>query len=146
MRIARPAFYAIFLALAALSNPTRSINASIEMPTDVRFKKIILDRDFRSEGVAVADFNKDGKTDVIAGNLWYEAPDWTPREIQPVRQFDAAKGYSNSFVNFAADINRDGWPDQIPRGHARHSPGSLARKSQGQEFPLARTYDLPQCL
>ncbi len=80
---------------------------------EVSFKKTILDREFRSEGVAVADVNRDGKPDVIAGNLWYEAPDWTPREIQPVKQFDAAKAYSNSFVNFAADINRDGWPDQI---------------------------------
>src|SRR5262249_29035682 len=82
-------------------------------PREVRFKKITLDREFRSEGVAVADVNRDGKMDVIAGNLWYEAPTWTPHEIQPVKQFDAAKGYSNSFVNFAADVNDDGWPDQI---------------------------------
>src|SRR6266545_3139214 len=80
---------------------------------EVRFKKIALDREFRSEGVAVADVNRDGKTDVIAGNLWYEAPNWTPHEIQPAKQFDAAKAYSNSFVNFAADVNNDGWPDQI---------------------------------
>ncbi|MGE0127820.1 MAG: FG-GAP repeat domain-containing protein [Blastocatellales bacterium] len=80
---------------------------------DVRFQKITLDREFRSEGVAVADVNRDGKIDVIAGNLWFEAPNWTLHEIQPVKQFDAAKGYSNSFVNFASDINRDGWPDQI---------------------------------
>src|SRR5262245_21706374 len=80
---------------------------------EVRFKKITLDREFRSEGVAVADVNRDGKTDVIAGNLWYEAPNWTAHEIQPVKQFDAAKGYSNSFVNFAADINNDGWNDQL---------------------------------
>jgi hypothetical protein len=82
-------------------------------PREVRFKKITLDREFRSEGVAVADVNRDGKTDVIAGDLWYEAPAWTPHEIQPVKQFDAAKGYSDSFVNFAADVNGDGWPDQI---------------------------------
>src|SRR5262249_15973571 len=82
-------------------------------PREVSFKKITLDREFRSEGVAVADVNHDGRTDVIAGNLWYEAPDWKPHEIQPVKQFDAAKAYSNSFINFVADINSDGWPDQI---------------------------------
>lgn len=82
-------------------------------PREVRFKKITLDREFRSEGVAVADLDRDGDIDVIAGNLWYEAPNWTPHEIQPVKKFDAAKGYSNSFINFAADINRDGWIDQI---------------------------------
>jgi hypothetical protein len=86
---------------------------TISSTRQVNFKKTVLDREFRSEGVAVADVNRDGKMDVLAGNLWYEAPAWTPHEIQPVKQFDAAKGYSNSFVNFAVDINRDGWPDQI---------------------------------
>jgi hypothetical protein len=87
--------------------------ASISSTRQVRFKKIVLDREFRSEGVAVADINRDGQPDVMAGNLWYQAPGWTPHEIQSVKQFDAAKGYSNSFINFTADLNRDGWPDQI---------------------------------
>ncbi len=85
-------------------------------PREVKFKKTVLDREFRSEGVAVADVNKDGKPDVLAGNLWYEAPNWTMHEIQPVGKFDGAKGYSNSFVNFAMDVNRDGWMDQIRIG------------------------------
>src|SRR5215475_1023063 len=106
---------AIGFALIVLP-AARKFHAGVgpQKPTrEVRFKKITLDREFRSEGVAVADVNRDGKTDVIAGNLWYEAPNWTPHEIQPVRQFDAANAYSNSFVNFAADINNDGYPDLI---------------------------------
>ena len=90
--------------------------ASASAPREVTFKKYVLDREFRSEGVTVADVNRDGKPDVLAGNLWYEAPNWTPHEIQPVQKFDAAKGYSNSFVNFTMDVNRDGWPDQIRIG------------------------------
>ena len=90
-----------------------SLVAAISAPREVRFKKVILDSDFRSEGVTVADVNRDGKLDVLAGNLWYEAPGWTPHSIAPVTSFDSAKGYSNSFVNFTADFNRDGWPDQI---------------------------------
>ncbi|HMV51551.1 MAG TPA: FG-GAP repeat protein, partial [Blastocatellia bacterium] len=66
-------------------------------PREVKFKKTVLDREFRSEGVAVADVNKDGKLDVLAGNLWYEAPNWTLHEIAPPGKFDGAKGYSNSF-------------------------------------------------
>ncbi len=86
---------------------------SFGLTREVSFSRIVLDREFRSEGVAVADINRDGRPDVLAGNLWYEAPAWTPHEIQPVRKFDAANAWSNSFVNFAEDINRDGWPDQI---------------------------------
>ncbi|SVC36734.1 uncharacterized protein METZ01_LOCUS289588, partial [marine metagenome] len=46
-----------------------------------KFKKITLDDKFRSEGVGIGDFNKDGKNDVVVGEVWYEAPKWTPHEI-----------------------------------------------------------------
>jgi hypothetical protein len=100
----------------------------------ITFRKIILDREFRSEGVAVADVNRDGKPDILAGNLWYEAPDWTPHEIAPVQKYDGEHGYSNSFINFALDVNRDGWPDQILIG----MPGDKAvwrENPKGQPGP-----------
>lgn len=80
---------------------------------EVRFRKVVLDSQFRAEGCAVADVDRDGKRDIIAGNLWYRAPDWKAHEILPVEVFDGAKGYSNSFQNFAMDVNRDGWIDQV---------------------------------
>ena len=42
--------------------------------TSVSWKKTVIDGKFRSEGVAIADVNKDGKTDVLVGDSWYEAP------------------------------------------------------------------------
>lgn len=116
LRLSRLLVAALTVAVLAQSSwyqPRNSAAHTSSAARPVNFQKTVLDREFRSEGVAVADVNRDGKVDVLAGNLWYEAPAWTPHEIQPVKQFDAAKGYSNSFVNFAADINRDGWPDQI---------------------------------
>jgi hypothetical protein len=65
------------------------------------WKKTVLDTAFRSEGVAVADVNR------------YEAPHWTRHEIRPAPEFDGAAGYSNSFINFAMDVDGDGWPDLI---------------------------------
>ena len=45
-------------------------------PFKISWKKTVVDKVFRSDGVAVADVNKDGKPDIIVGDVWYEAPDW----------------------------------------------------------------------
>ena len=82
----------------------------------VQWKRIQLDPTFRSEGVAAADVNRDGKVDVLAGDVWYESPDWSMHEIRTVGEYQFDKGYSQSFANFSHDINRDGWPDFIVIG------------------------------
>ncbi len=98
-------------------------------PGSLHFRKTVLDTAFRSEGVCVADFNRDGRPDILAGDLWYEAPSWKPHEIAPVKKYDPAAGYSECFATFAADVDRDGYPDQIrigmPGGPAdwRRNPG-----------------------
>src|SRR5262249_19600349 len=78
------------------------------------WKKTVLDRTFRSEGLAVADVNRDGKLDILAGEVWYEAPDWKRHEIQPPGNYgDGAHGYSHCFACWTEDVNHDGWPDFI---------------------------------
>jgi len=83
---------------------------------EVRFEKIVVDKTFRAEGVAVGDVNHDGKLDILAGDVWYSAPDWKMHEVRPVGQYDGTKGYSNCFENFAQDVNGDGWVDSIVIG------------------------------
>jgi hypothetical protein len=83
----------------------------------LRWEKITVDRTFRSEGIAVADVNRDGKMDLLVGDGWYAGPDF--KQFQPIRkvgQYDPAKGYSQSFAVFADDLNGDGWMDQIVIG------------------------------
>lgn len=100
----------------------------------VTFEKHVLDTRFISEGVAVADLNRDRKLDVLAGNVWYEAPNWTKHEIAAVPALDPKTQYSNCFHNWAEDLNKDGYPDQILIG----MPGEKAtwrENPKGKEEP-----------
>jgi FG-GAP-like repeat len=78
------------------------------------WSKSVLDDKFRSEGVAVADVNNDGKKDVLNGEYWYEAPTWTKHEMQPPMDHkDGEKNYSRVFACWAEDLNADGFADLI---------------------------------
>ena len=63
-----------------------------------------------NEGCVVADVDRDGKPDVIAGRNWYAAPEFVPR---PLRQIDDWNGYVQSNGDHAWDVNGDGWIDVI---------------------------------
>lgn len=98
------------------------------------FFNTVIDTQFVAEGVAIADVDRDGKLDIMAGNAWYRAPAWKRHEIAPIKMIDPKTGYSNCFNSWAEDVNRDGWPDQILIG----IPGEKAiwrENPKGDERP-----------
>lgn len=101
-------------ALCAAADPVAAT-----APSPLKWKKITLDKRFQSEGAAVADINKDGRIDVVNGELWYEAPDWKPHRFRPGKDdyTDGEKNvYSKSMCVWCDDVNKDGWPDIIVVG------------------------------
>jgi hypothetical protein len=89
-------------------------NAQPPQPGPISWKKTVIDAAFRSEGVAVADVNNDGKKDILVGEYWYEAPNWIPHEMQkPGVYADPQHQYSKVFCCWAEDLNHDGYIDLI---------------------------------
>ena len=76
------------------------------------FRKHMLSNIFVSEGVATGDVNRDGKMDILAGNYWFQAPDWK-RNLIHIDTLNPVPGYSTSFLNYSMDVNNDGWIDLI---------------------------------
>jgi hypothetical protein len=119
-------------------------------PRTPTFKKLRLTDKFYCEGAYYADFNKDGKLDVVSGPYWYEGPDFQKRhEIRPPKAFDP-KDYSDNFLTYTGDFNGDGWPDVLyvpwpgtdaywyenPAGQQGPWKKHLALRDVGNESPV----------
>lgn len=139
----------LLLAAGALAAAGRPLAA----PRPLHWVKLVLDPRFRSEGVAVADVNRDGRPDLLVGDLWYEQPPrgesaWRSHPIRPAGEYDPATGYSQAFLVFADDVDRDRWPDQLvigfPGAPAKwyRNPGPDLRAQPDRpwpEFPLTES-------
>ncbi len=114
------------------------------------YKKLHLTDKFYSEGAYCADFNRDGKLDVVSGPYWYEGPDFQQRhEVREPKEFDP-KGYSDNFLTYTDDFNGDGWADILyvpwpgkdsfwyenPAGKDEHWKAHAALKNVGNESPM----------
>lgn len=89
------------------------VTAVAVQAVEPQFKKVQLTDKFYSEGAWYADFNRDGKMDVVSGPYWYEGPSFTQRhEIHAATAFNPTN-YSDNFLTFCGDFNNDGWPDVL---------------------------------
>jgi hypothetical protein len=67
-----------------------------------------------NEGCAVADVNRDGRLDVVAGTHWFAAPDYIPRPLREIPEFQ--NDYLQNNGDHTYDVDGDGWVDVISGG------------------------------
>ncbi|OGD39290.1 MAG: hypothetical protein A2V45_05505 [Candidatus Aminicenantes bacterium RBG_19FT_COMBO_58_17] len=99
------------------------VNALAGLPPTPAFSRYKLDGAFRSEGVAVADFDRDGRLDIATGNILYLGPDWRPQSMLGSPKEYNPEGYSEEFLCFAEELDGDGWMDLVVVGF----PGAKTR-------------------
>lgn len=81
------------------------------------FRALRLSDQYYSEGANFGDFNKDGKTDIIAGPFWFAGPDFKEKhEIYAPKVEDRNRYSFDNFFVFVHDLNGDGWDDALVNG------------------------------
>ena len=91
-----------------------SVRSLPKEQTSSRFTVQCINEYYYSWGADVADFNKDGNLDIVAGAYIYFGPDFTKfKEIYPAIAVGPSKEFTPINHQFTYDVNADGWPDVI---------------------------------
>src|SRR5215213_11593193 len=93
---------ALLFACVALST------SAVRSP-DIPFRIEMIDGG-ASETAAVADFNHDGRLDIVSGDNWYQAPAWTKHKF---RDLNYTANYYDAFSDLPIDVDGDGYPDLV---------------------------------
>src|SRR5271156_5768988 len=75
-----------------------------------RWKQLTINGRSEFEAAGVFDVDNDGKLDIVAGNTWYQAPDWKPYHVRDVKRQGS---YFNDFATLPLDVNGDGFSDFV---------------------------------
>jgi hypothetical protein len=96
-------------SFARAIEPAPGVEALDFREPDIAFNVKMIDPGF-SESVGIADFNKDGRLDILSAEYWYEAPTWTKRKIRDT-PFNGS--YIDNFSDLPVDVDGDGYVDVV---------------------------------
>lgn len=93
------------LALFALG-----LGASAAQAGEPKWKQHTINGKSEFEAAGAFDVNNDGKIDIVSGDTWYEAPNWTPHKVRDVARQGS---YYHCFATLPVDANGDGFTDYV---------------------------------
>lgn len=108
--------WSVMSCLTTLATGAAALLAA-SRPADIAFRVQMIDPGY-SETAAVADLNNDGRPDIISGESWYEAPNWTKH---PLREIDFQANYVDDFSDLPIDVDGDGWIDIVQASYFAHN-------------------------
>jgi hypothetical protein len=85
---------------------------SASRPDEIPFEKHTIDLG-ASETAVFADINHDGKTDIVSGENWYEAPHWTKHHFRDILYTNF---YIDDLTTLPLDVDGDGNVDLVTSG------------------------------
>lgn len=134
----------------------KDLQPRVAQPEQVssKFRMQQVNEFYYSWGPAVADFNRDGTPDIVAGPYYYLGPQYTTaREIYIGGTIDPGTQYFNG-LQYAYDFTGDGWPDVLnavfqrpailyvnPRGESRRWDTYTVTDRMSCEFMLLKDVD-----
>lgn len=71
-------------SLQAEAQAPEPVVKPITAPSRVRFQKRVINEASDFEAASAADINGDRRLDIVSGDTWYEAPNWTPHKFREI--------------------------------------------------------------
>lgn len=90
-------------------------------PSALRFRKVVVNAAADFEAATAADVDGDGRLDIVSGDTWYRAPEWTPRRFREIGSWGKgpdSSGYRNDFADLPLDVNGDRRVDIVSSDYA----------------------------
>ena len=95
-----------FAVLAA----TLFVSSTASRADGPKFKQHAINATSQFEAAGALDVDNDGKLDIVSGDSWYQAPNWTKRKVRDVTKRGT---YYDCFATLPMDVNADGRMDYI---------------------------------
>ena len=92
------------------------------------------------ESAGVFDVDNDGDLDVVSGDTWYEAPEWTAHHVRDV---EVAGSYRNCFSTIPVDVDGDGDLDFVTCSYFARNVGWVENPGNKTEDWTYHEIDTP---